>query len=141
MPLIKSHSKEAREKNIKEMIAAGHDPKQAVAAAYANQRKYKKMAEGGLIEDDSEEHEKIESEIGDGPFRGMFELQEQSHEENDQPEHHNPLIKALHGADQPKNGGPESEIGEDIVSLPESYFASMAEKIIQARKKKKAIQP
>jgi len=40
MPLEKSGSKEAREKNIEEMIKAGHDPKQAVAAGYANQRKY-----------------------------------------------------------------------------------------------------
>lgn len=49
MPLIKSHSDEDREKNIKEMIAAGHEPEQAVAASYANQRKYKKMAEGGMV--------------------------------------------------------------------------------------------
>lgn len=38
MPLIKSASKKARQTNIEEMIAAGHKPKQAVAAAYANQR-------------------------------------------------------------------------------------------------------
>jgi hypothetical protein len=40
MPLIKSGSKAARQTNIKEMIAAGHPPKQAVAAAYSNQRRY-----------------------------------------------------------------------------------------------------
>lgn len=40
MPLIKSGSKEAREKNIHEMIQSGHEPRQAVAAAYSNQRKY-----------------------------------------------------------------------------------------------------
>lgn len=39
MPLIKSASKKARQKNIKEMIASGHEPKQAVAAAYSVQRK------------------------------------------------------------------------------------------------------
>lgn len=39
MPLIKSKSNKVREKNIKEMIASGHDPKQAVAAGYAVQRK------------------------------------------------------------------------------------------------------
>jgi|WetSurMetagenome_2_1015567.scaffolds.fasta_scaffold289440_2 hypothetical protein len=54
MPLIKSHTDEAREKNIKEMIASGHDPEQAVAAGYANQRKYKKMAEGGILEEEME---------------------------------------------------------------------------------------
>lgn len=38
MPLIKSASNEARQENIKEMIDAGHPPKQAVAASYENQR-------------------------------------------------------------------------------------------------------
>ena len=38
MPLIKSPTNEARNENIHEMIRAGHPPKQAVAAAYANQR-------------------------------------------------------------------------------------------------------
>lgn len=38
MPLIKSASNSARETNIKEMIAAGHKPAQAVAASYHNQR-------------------------------------------------------------------------------------------------------
>lgn len=42
MPLIKSGSKAAREKNIKKEIAAGKDPKQAVAIAYATQRAAKK---------------------------------------------------------------------------------------------------
>ena len=44
MPLIKISSKKAREKNIKEMIASGHDPKQAVAAAYSVQRKAESKA-------------------------------------------------------------------------------------------------
>ena len=38
MPLIKSASDEARSENIAEMIKAGHEPKQAMAASYANQR-------------------------------------------------------------------------------------------------------
>lgn len=38
MPLIKSSSDEARQENIKEMIASGHPVKQAVAASYHNQR-------------------------------------------------------------------------------------------------------
>ncbi|HEY5234605.1 MAG TPA: hypothetical protein VIJ14_00380 [Rhabdochlamydiaceae bacterium] len=41
MPLKKSKSNKAREQNIKEMIAAGHKPSQAVAAAYDVQRKAK----------------------------------------------------------------------------------------------------
>lgn len=50
MPLEHGHSKELIQKNIDEMIRSGHDPKQAVAAAYAQSRKAKKMGEGGEIE-------------------------------------------------------------------------------------------
>jgi hypothetical protein len=42
MPLKKGKSKKVMQENIKEMIAADHDPKQAVAAAYANAGKSKK---------------------------------------------------------------------------------------------------
>lgn len=38
MPLIKSATKEARQKNIRKEIAAGRPPKQAVAIGYATQR-------------------------------------------------------------------------------------------------------
>jgi len=38
MPLTKGKSKKTRQKNIREMIDAGHPPKQAVAAAYREQR-------------------------------------------------------------------------------------------------------
>jgi len=39
MPLKEGSSKAIIQENIKEMIAAGHDPKQAMAAAYVNARK------------------------------------------------------------------------------------------------------
>lgn len=39
MPLSKGTGKEAREKNVKTEIAAGKDPKQAVAIAYSEQRR------------------------------------------------------------------------------------------------------
>lgn len=38
MPLIKSASKKAREKNIATEIAAGKDPRRAVAIGYSEQR-------------------------------------------------------------------------------------------------------
>lgn len=41
MPLIKSASKVARNKNIAELIASGREPKQAAAIAYEVQRKAK----------------------------------------------------------------------------------------------------
>lgn len=42
MPLNKGKSKKAREENIKREIASGKPPKQAVAIAYAVQRRAKK---------------------------------------------------------------------------------------------------
>jgi len=56
MPLKKGHSREVISQNIREMIASGHKPKQAIAAALANARKYKKMAEGGMVEHETMEH-------------------------------------------------------------------------------------
>lgn len=38
MPLVKSTSKKAFQKNVKKEIAAGKPPKQAVAIAYATKR-------------------------------------------------------------------------------------------------------
>ena len=42
MPLIKSGSDKARQKNIEKEIASGKDPKQAVAIGYSVQREAKK---------------------------------------------------------------------------------------------------
>lgn len=42
MPLAKGKSKKAFQQNVKTEIAAGKPPKQAVAIAYATQRKRKK---------------------------------------------------------------------------------------------------
>jgi hypothetical protein len=39
MPLIKSPSKKARQRNIEEMIESGMEPKRAVAAGYSVQRR------------------------------------------------------------------------------------------------------
>lgn len=54
MPLGKGYSREVVSKNIHEMVRAGHKPRQAIAAALANARKYKKMAEGGMVEPEDE---------------------------------------------------------------------------------------
>lgn len=49
MPLIKSGSRQAISTNIREMMAAGHPQKQAIAAAMSTARKYR--AEGGAVDD------------------------------------------------------------------------------------------
>ena len=52
MPLQKGHSPEVVSSNIKELVKAGHPQKQAIAIALASKRKFKKMASGGLADDE-----------------------------------------------------------------------------------------
>lgn len=49
MPMMKGHSKEVVHSNIKELVKAGHKPKQAIAIALSQARKHK-MAEGGMAD-------------------------------------------------------------------------------------------
>ena len=133
MPLIKSRSDEARSKNIEEMIQAGHPPDVAKAAAYANQRKYKKMAEGGMA---------IEDEMSE-PNRGLYELQEESNPEDllsEIPVNDKMVARALaEKEDGYAMGGMISATPETTVSAPETHFAEAARKAIEERKKKKMI--
>lgn len=52
MPLMNGKSRMVISKNIKEMIKAGHDPKQAVAASLSHARKM--MSEGGMVDYDDD---------------------------------------------------------------------------------------
>lgn len=100
MPMRKSHTDEDREANIQEMVAAGHDPDQAVAAAYANQKKYKKMADGGIVTNDYDED--ASSDMDQEADRSVNELQDlaaQHPEIIQNPEQHKAemeLAKKLH---------------------------------------------
>jgi hypothetical protein len=163
MPLSPGHSDEVRDKNIKEMIAAGHEPKQAVAAAYAQQRKYRKMALGGYVADEDEEKARVEDNMAEenersafeglsqeqkdlsDPHTGLFEMMNDSHVDNslsEDPAHHQSLAKALGGKDDSSNGNVDSDIDpEETTALPESYFAEEAKRQLEAKKKKKAIIP
>jgi ribosomal protein L12E/L44/L45/RPP1/RPP2 len=49
MPLKPGKSKETIQQNIDEMIAAGHKPDEAVAAAYSSARKTSPMSDGGEV--------------------------------------------------------------------------------------------
>lgn len=119
------------------MIEAGHDPKQAVAVALANQRKHKKMADGGMVE-----QEEIEGQTSD-PHRGMFDLQEDSHIDeglSEVPEHHELLAHALGERENYAMGGMvgSKEKPSEVVALPESDFAEEAKKALAKRKTKTA---
>lgn len=49
MPLIKSKTNKAREKNIDKEIAAGKNPKQAVAIGYSEQRRARRGTSEGFM--------------------------------------------------------------------------------------------
>lgn len=52
MPLKSGNSHSVVSSNIKELVKSGRPVKQSIAIALANKRKFKKMAEGGLVNDD-----------------------------------------------------------------------------------------
>lgn len=54
MPLKKGFSPEVVSGNIKELVRSGRKPKQAVAIALANKRKFKKMSQGGVMEEEQD---------------------------------------------------------------------------------------
>lgn len=72
MPLIKSKSKKAFGKNVEKEMDAGRPQKQALAIAYATQRraKGKKMAHGGSAESRQKEKESIKG-IHKGDFMSL----------------------------------------------------------------------
>lgn len=65
MPLKKGYSQEVVGSNIKELVGSGYKTKQAIAIALSKSRKYKKMAEGGMVEEGYEED--------DTPYMGLAE--------------------------------------------------------------------
>jgi hypothetical protein len=64
MPLKKGKSHAVISGNVKELVAAGHEPKQAVAIALSHSKKY---AEGGIVEDD-------DMDMDDGANRDIYEI-------------------------------------------------------------------
>ncbi len=80
MPMKKGHSREVISENIKEMVKAGYKPKQAMAAALAEARNSKKMAEGGMIDSakkwlsdefSSESANEYHAKVGEGLGKGV----------------------------------------------------------------------
>lgn len=131
MPMINSHTDEAREKNIQEMIDAGHDPKQAVAAGYAHQEKMKKMASGGEVIDDFDDD--ASSDMDQEADRSLGELRDlgASHPETIQnPEQHElemRLAKKLYDATEAQelySGGMVEEELEDVNSAKKTIIVS-----------------
>lgn len=51
MPLKKGFKPEIVSGNVRELVSSGYKPKQAVAIALSQSRKFKKMAEGGMVEE------------------------------------------------------------------------------------------
>ena len=72
MPLVKGHSKEVVSENIKRAMKAGSPQKQAIAIALTSARRYKKMAEGGMVDPDYDAGDA--SDFDQDAVRGLNEL-------------------------------------------------------------------
>ncbi len=71
MPLIKSKSPKAFEKNLKAEMKAGKPQDQALAIAYSVKKKAKKMADGGEVNEDKGQHKRTYQQKGiHKPFAG-----------------------------------------------------------------------
>lgn len=135
MPLKKGHSREVVSSNIKEMIAAGHDPKQAVAASLANARKYKKMADGGMVDFDNDDNERTNN--AENAQRSLSEIQAQGRSlpqdvENPEMEaHDDKLAKALYDKAEEEEmsafsaGGLVEEHDTNVGNKPDMEIASV----------------
>lgn len=59
MPLMKGNSKEVVGSNIREMMKSGRSRNESIAASLSSARKYKKMADGGMVEDDDQDEPEV----------------------------------------------------------------------------------
>lgn len=138
MPLKKGHSQEVISQNIKEMVAAGHDPKQAVAASLAHARKYRKMAEGGMVDFDDDLDEGTNNT--EDAQRSLGELQAQGRsmpqdvENPEMEEHDDHLAKALYDKSQStdalmfaEGGLVEGMADTDVGNMPDEDMADSTE--------------
>lgn len=137
MPMKKGHSHAVIQQNIKEMISAGHDPKQAVAASLATARKYKKMAMGGMVDADDDADEGTNNT--EDSQRSLGEIQAQGRslpQEVENPEmemHADKLAKALYDKAQENEmmafskGGLVEDMDTDEGTKPSMDMVAMTE--------------
>lgn len=80
MPLKKGKSHDVIASNIKELVGAGHDPKQAVAIALSHSQKF---AEGGMVDDDDSEMNRDIREINADGVDSVEKIANPMQQEND----------------------------------------------------------
>ena len=131
MPLKKGHAPEVVSSNIREMIAAGHPRKQAVAAALASARHSRKMAKGGMVD------EYVDDNPSNSPMHEMHESAEMEKSEQED----KLLADALHqeGVEHHENVELKSEHPEmPVDGIDESESSDLEEHIrsaIEAKRK------
>lgn len=136
MPLKKGHSPEVIRQNVREMVAAGHDPKQAVAAALSTARKYKKMWYGGMYseggevsvdeDDDASSYNSEQAENSLGAIRDMGEYHPESVASPESQDHQRDLAKALWDKQESYEMMSEGGLveGMDGDEMPDEHMAS-----------------
>lgn len=138
MPLKKGTSHEVVQQNIKEMVSAGHEPKQAVAAAMAMKRKSHMMAMGGMIDPDDDEglgtnnSEDAQRSLAEIQIQGNSKSQDVANPEMQEDSDH--LAKALYDQAQKmemlsfsEGGLVENEDGENGTEPSMEMAAEVAE--------------
>lgn len=83
MPLIKSKSPEAFKSNLKAEINAGKPMKQSLAIAYAMKKKSKKMAHGGMMEDEARRKAQYSMDGNEAHIEVPMTHEESSHRMSD----------------------------------------------------------
>lgn len=122
MPLKMGSSKEIVSQNIKEMVKAGHKPKQAIAAALAHARKSKKMSDGGEVKTKNQDAGQNNSATNE---YGVASLSDMAHNlgfadgglVGDEPKHYRGLFDLMAQGDQGQIANPgQQDIEKHLAS-------------------------
>lgn len=120
MPLMKGHSQKVVGHNIKEMMKSGHPKMQAIAASLAKARKYKKMADGGMVLGEEPEYEDDSDPYVPMAKGGMVGSSEEFDDNED------PMV-AHKGHNAPREAPAQTSMAQMDKRDPEDYDRSLNE--------------
>lgn len=136
MPLKTGHGTHIVSSNIRELIKAGHPQKQAVAIALSQDRKARKMAYGGLLENDADDS------VGDTQGEAVYPLMDAKESLSDNVEKENSMADMLQKMEYADNQmqdaslAPESDDETLKLDIP-SVISEQAKEALRAKKGKR----
>lgn len=128
MPLKDGHDQESVSYNVKELVRSGRDPKEAVAIALSHARKSKKMAAGGMVEDEAPRdlyEENVDSQPSD--ISNPENMSEHNKDMNDMKKDADSKGYAMGGLVQPETSDEimGNKPSEDMMSSTEEPLSSL----------------